>query len=87
MYTRSDIFAQLAQMGAPRESVVLMHSSLRLIGDVEGGAEGLLDALVAYFTEKGGIFAVPTHTWDNLGTDKITLDLTKNESNLGANDA
>lgn len=84
MYTRSDIFSQLAQMGAPRESVVLMHSSLRLIGEVEGGAEGLLDALVAYFTEKGGIFAVPTHTWNNLGTDKITLDLTKNESNLGA---
>lgn len=84
MYTRSDIFAELARMGAPRESVVLLHSSLRLIGEVEGGAQGLLDALIEYFTEEGGIFALPTHTWDNLGTDKITLDLTKNESNLGA---
>jgi sirohydrochlorin cobaltochelatase len=47
MYTRSDIFSQLAQIGAPRESVVLMHSSLRLIGDVEGGAEGLAGMLPA----------------------------------------
>lgn len=33
---------------------------------------------------RGGVFCVPTHTWDNLGTDKITLDLTKHETNLGA---
>lgn len=44
-YTRSDIFAELAQMGAPRDRVVLMHSSLRLIGEVEGGACGLLDVM------------------------------------------
>ena len=84
MYTKADLFANLAAMGAPRDRVVLMHSSLRLIGETEGGAGGLLDALIEYFTAEGGLFCVPTHTWNRLGTDKITLDLTENESNLGA---
>ena len=84
MYKKSDIIDQLTEMGAPRDSVVLMHSSLRAVGDVEGGGQGLLDALVEYFTADGGLFCVATHTWSNLGKDVITLDLTKNESNLGA---
>ena len=84
MFSKKDIQKQLKRMGAPRDSVVLMHTSLRSVGDVEGGAEGLLDALIEYFTAKGGLFCVPTHTWGNLGTDKITLDMTMPESNLGA---
>ena len=84
MYTKNDLFAQLRAMGAPRDHVVMMHVSLRLVGEVEGGAEGLLDALVEYFTDEGGLLCIPTHTWDNLGFDKFTLDLTKCESNLGA---
>ena len=85
MYTKEDIFAQLCAMNAPRDSVVLMHTALRLIGDVEGGASGLLDILLEYFTAEGGLFALPTHTWNNLGrTDVFTLDMTKCESNLSA---
>lgn len=85
MYTKRDIFDQLCNMGAPRDRVVLFHSSLRSIGDVEGGARGLLDALIEYFTLEGGILAIPTHTWDNFGRGDVpTLDLTRAESNLGA---
>ena len=85
MYTKKDLFDQLHAMGAPQNVPVLMHSALRLIGEVEGGASGLLDALIEYFTAEGGLLAIPTHTWSNLGrTDVYTLDLTKNESNLGA---
>ena len=83
MYTKQDIKNELSRMGAPKDSVVLVHTALRTVGEVEGGGEGLLDALIEYFTEDGGLLAVPTHTWANLGTDKITLDLTKAESNLG----
>ncbi len=83
IYTREDIFAQLAAQGAPRDRVVLMHSSLRLIGRVEGGARGLLDALLEYFTAEGGLFCVPTHTWSNL-SQNITLDLSDPKTCLGA---
>jgi len=84
MFTKKDIFEQLKKLNAPKGSVVLVHSSLRLIGEVENGGEGLLDVLIEYFTADGGLLAVPTHTWANLGTDKITLDMTAPWSNLGA---
>jgi aminoglycoside 3-N-acetyltransferase len=60
-----------------------MHSSLRLVGEVEGGARGLLDILIDYFTEQGGLFCVPTHTWMNLGKE-ITLDMNDPHTCLGA---
>ena len=45
MYTKKEILEQLKAMGAPRDTVVLMHTSLRAVGAVEGGAEVLLDVL------------------------------------------
>ena len=61
-----------------------MHSSLSAIGDVEGGAENLLDILIEYFTAKGGLFCVPTHTWLNVVNKEITLDINSNDHCLGA---
>ncbi len=84
MYTKADILRQLEDMGAPRGSAVIMHTALRRVGKIDGGAEALLDGMIEYFTEGGGLFCVPTHTWANLGTDKITLDMSRRESNLGA---
>lgn len=83
IYTKQEITAQLIQMGAPRDSVVLMHSSLRLIGRIDGGANALLDAMIEYFTAEGGLFCIPTHTWANLKKD-ITLDMSDPATCLGA---
>ena len=84
MFTKEDILKQLRAMHAPQSSIVLMHSSLRSVGAVEGGAEALLDTLIEYFTAEGGLFCVPTHTWDTLGKDCLTLDMLHPTSNLGA---
>lgn len=83
LYTKADILNQLRVMGAPTDSIVLMHSSLRAVGEVEGGASALLDTLIEYFTSNGGLFCVPTHTWHNLNKE-ITLDLTGEDHCLGA---
>ena len=83
IYTKQDIIAGLEKMGAPRDKAVLMHSSLRLIGKVEGGAKTLLDAMIEYFTSEGGLFCVPTHTWADLGKE-ITLDMNESKTCLGA---
>ena len=82
-YTKKYIISQLEQMNIPRDRVVLMHSSLRLIGNIEGGAKTLLDTLIEYFTEDGGLFCVPTHTWNNMGK-YITLDMNDPRTCLGA---
>ena len=86
IYTKSELFSQLEALRMPRDRVVLMHSSLRLIGQIEGGASALLDILIDYFTAEGGLFCVPTHTWANLwATDKeFTLDVCDVHTCLGA---
>ena len=81
-FTKDDILNQLASLGAPRDSIVLMHSSFSLVGNVEGGAKALLDALIEYFTRDGGLFCIPTHTWHNLDKD-ITLDMNDSGTCLG----
>lgn len=83
IYTKNEIIAQLAAMQLPRDRVVLMHSSLRLVGQMEEGAKTLLDAMIEYFTAEGGLFCVPTHTWANLSKE-ITLDAADPTTCLGA---
>jgi len=84
MYTKSQIKAQLAAMNAPKNTVVLVHSSLRAVGETEGRGEGLLDALIEYFTEDGGLLCIPTHTWANADKlDRPTLDMNSAETCIG----
>ena len=85
MYTKNDILAQLRALCVPQDRPVMLHTSLRLVGEVEGGGEGLLDALITHVSAKGGLLCVAAHTWNNLGkSERYTLDLQKKESNLGA---
>ncbi len=84
MYTKQNILDDLERMGAPRDSVVLVHTSLRAVGEVEGRGEGFLDALVEYFTADGGLLIIPTHTWNNLSDlSKPTLDMGSSETCIG----
>lgn len=82
-FTKDDIIRQLDALHTPKGVPILFHSSLRTIGPVEGGAEALLDILIEYFARDGGLFCVPTHTWDNLGKE-ITLDVSSDDNCLGA---
>ena len=83
IYNKKELLRQLEQLHTPKGAIVIMHSSLRSVGKVEGGAEGLLDILIEHFTRDGGLFCVPTHTWHNLGKE-ITLDMDSDESCLSA---
>ncbi|MBQ8759329.1 MAG: AAC(3) family N-acetyltransferase [Clostridia bacterium] len=84
MTTKQMLFEQLDSMKIPKNTVIHMHSSLKAIGEFEGNAEGLLDALAEYITAEGGLFTVPTHTWANIGKTEITLDMTTDFSCVGA---
>lgn len=82
-YTQREIYESLKRLGAPQDSVVIMHTSLRSVGEIEGGAEALLDVMIDYFTKEGGLFCVPTHTWHRLDMP-ITLDMLASDTCLGA---
>ncbi len=52
----------LQQAGIRAGDVVFVHSSLKAIGPVDGGADAIIDTFLEMLTPKG-ILAVPTHTW------------------------
>ena len=83
--TKSDIIKQLKQMNAPQDKPVIVHTSLRAVGKLQGGGQTLLDALVEYFTFKGGILIIPAHTWVNFYELKKepSLDFCDNKTCVG----
>lgn len=84
MYTKKDIKEQLAFLGVPSDRPVLVHSSLRAVGEVEGRADGLIDALREHICARGGLLCIPTHTWANLGKEGvITLDFAEGATCIG----
>jgi aminoglycoside 3-N-acetyltransferase len=61
MHTRSSLLKQLENMGIDPHGTLLVHSSLKSIGEVEGGADTVLDVLSEYMQE--GLLVLPAHTW------------------------
>lgn len=49
MYTKNDLKKQLKNMGLTGNETILIHSSMKSIGDVQDRAEGVLDVLIDYF--------------------------------------
>ena len=46
MYTKNDLKNQLKNMGLTGNETILIHSSMKSIGDVQDRAEGVLDGLI-----------------------------------------
>ena len=64
MYTKEELKQQLRNVGLTGKETILIHSSMKAIGEVEGGADIVLDAWMEYFAE--GLLLLPTHTWANV---------------------
>lgn len=67
MYTKNDLLKDLQNMGLAHNDSIMVHSSMKAIGDVEGGADTVVDAFMEYF--KDGLFMTPTHTWAQMSED------------------
>ncbi len=84
MFGKEEIINQLENMGAPKNSIVIVHVSLRAVGEIEGGAQTLLDAMIEYFTAEGGVLCVPAHTWANFYEgNKVVLDENSSKTCVG----
>lgn len=59
-YTKADLKHDLAAMGLTGTETILIHSSMKSIGPVEGGADTVLDAWMEFFAE--GLLLLPTHS-------------------------
>lgn len=62
--TKDYLFRQLEEMGLKSTDKLMLHSSMKAIGNVEGGAETVIDAFCEYLS--AGLFMTPTHTWKQM---------------------
>ncbi|WP_310579584.1 AAC(3) family N-acetyltransferase [Lacrimispora sp.] len=53
----------IEQTGIRKNGTLLIHSSMKAIGVVEGGGDSVLDAFIEYM--KDGLLLFPTHSWSD----------------------
>lgn len=73
MRTISQLKKEIEELHIKPTDTVMIHTSLRAIGEVENGAEGIIKAFTDYL--KDGLLLIPTHTWSFINEEKPTLDL------------
>lgn len=66
MHTTDSLIAQIQNMGINRNGTLLIHSSMKAVGQCVGGADTVLDAFLRFM--ENGLLTFPTHSWsdDNL---------------------
>lgn len=81
MYTKNDIKDQLKKMGIVPSDTVIIHTSFKAVGEVEGGPDAFIDAFCEYLSE--GLFLVPTQTWANVNKSSPVYDPRTTEPCIG----
>ncbi|MBQ7383669.1 MAG: AAC(3) family N-acetyltransferase [Clostridia bacterium] len=77
-----DIHNFLRNVGIKPDDTVIVHTSMRALGEVEGGCDGLIDAFCSYLSD--GLFVVPTHTWNNVTAENPVYDVRTTLPCIGA---
>lgn len=81
MHTKASLIKQLENMGIDKKGTLLVHSSMKSMGDVEGGAETVLDAFSEYM--KDGLLVLPTHTWSYINAGNPRYEVASSPSCIG----
>ena len=64
MYTKEDLKNNLSAMGLKGDETIIIHSSLKSIGEVENRADGILDALEEFFAP--GLLIFPSMSYSTV---------------------
>jgi aminoglycoside 3-N-acetyltransferase len=81
MHTKESLIKDLETLGIDKKGTLLVHSSIKSIGEVEGGADTVLDALSEYMRE--GLLVLPTHTWAYIKADNPKFHVEESPSCIG----
>ena len=82
MHTYVSLRKDLENLGIPQDGTLLIHSSMKSIGDVEGRADTVLDVFMDYFQE-AGLLVFPTLTWSNVNADQPVFNVRETPSVVG----
>ncbi len=81
MITSENVRQLLDGLNIKHTDKVTIHCSLKSIGEIENGADGLIDAFCDYLTD--GILIIPTHTWDEVTRQNPFYDVKKSVPCIG----
>ncbi len=71
MYKKTDLLNDIMKLKIDPNGTVMIHASMRAIGEIEGGADTVLDAWMEYM--KDGLLVFVTHTWEEIPYGGITI--------------
>ncbi len=74
MYDKQHLIGDLHRLSVDPAGTLLVHSSMKAIGPVDGGADTVLDALSEHMRD--GLLVLPTHTWDRINADQPVFSVT-----------
>ncbi len=83
MPTRETLVDAFREVGVASGDVLLVHSALRKLGPVDGGADTVIDALLDVLGPEGTL-VLPTHTWKVVNAGQPVFHQTLTPSNVGA---
>lgn len=81
MHTKESLMKQLEELNIKKDGTLLVHSSYKSLGEVEGRADTVLDALSEYM--KDGLLVLPAHTWDIINKENPVFDVKNTPTNVG----
>lgn len=82
MHTKESLTRDLEAMGFRHGDNVLMHSSMKAIGDVQGRADTVLDTFMDFFGYEG-MLVLPTLTFSNVNDKQPIYDVRTTPSVVG----
>ncbi len=81
MADTTSLTQDLRDMGLRQTDTVLLHTAMKRIGPVEGGAQAVLDTLAAYF--RPGLLCFPALSWTTARMDQPLFDVRRTPSIVG----
>ncbi|NLK28621.1 MAG: AAC(3) family N-acetyltransferase [Clostridiales bacterium] len=81
MYTKQDLKNMIKEMGIASTDTLFIHSSMKAIGEVLGGADTVLDSFMEYL--ENGLLILPTHTWGSMSETHNVYDPNKEPACVG----
>ena len=80
-HTRDTLKRDLAAMAIPPDATLLVHSSVKSVGDVDGRADAILDALIGHLSR--GLLALPTLSWNTVDASHPRFSVARTPSCVG----
>ena len=81
MFSYQNILDDIKNLGIKKDDKIMIHSSLKKVGQIDGGGDTLLDAFCDYLGESG-LLVIPCHTWGTIKDYDNLFDINL-PSNLG----